>query len=881
MKFDNRIFLASSITEFKELRNQIQDWFVKFLTITQKKSYYVKFNMSSSFSESITKDGTQKKYNNLIIWSDLFVLLVGNKIGDISKEEFNLALDNYIIKDLPNIIVLFRDGDIIDEDVNNFKAFLNGDNRGFFANENGKKRSYYYKKYDSEKFDDYNTIVLEILRHIMQKNNILLEKFEFKIKSKKLMIDGIELIDLEKNDEYIGRQSVQLKYNQIEELKKKIIKAIDSENYDDVDILTAENKKIFSELEVLNEAIFNNIFSNNDLQMSNYNLDYFIKKSENYANMDNFYEAAILLSHNNLSKVAINYNDLSDIDDLVMALLQGIVYFTQTDKKLKSDYIFDNYKYASDVEIKYGSKKFIACNKYLDYLYNNDEYNKMEEVTYKLLNIMDSAELSKSVISIKEKIGIYYITCLDKTQEGIDILLNVYEYYKKYNNSNDIYRITYQLGRGYNSLNNLKEANRYLNLAYNLYDEVIPTLSNVIIKMNICLEMGIYYEYLNDSNMSIKILSEGITIANDNEYKENESFSSALARLYYHRGFIYYDKINDYDKVYLDLEDKALNIVLNLYKEDSKKNKKLLSDIYFSLGSYYAYMQNSEKAHSYHTKSIKLREGLYNDAKNVHAHDLAKNYFYYAAFLGSNHSFVKSMEYHKKAYDIYKYLLKQNFYSHAKNMVFSIHFHSSLYLVMIDNNIFKTLEEKEMWLQKVEQLLIEGLTISEELYKENQSTISDYYASLCNSFTHYHLIIQNFDEAIKWAKKAIYLRNQEIEKNPNCEIHKLAEDYLILGESYGLSNSSVDNINKSIESLNKCKNILLPLLQTQKESRAYNLARSEYELAKMYIKIGDLVSAKENVYSAIELFEYLQENNENYIHDEITKCRKIIDEYFK
>lgn len=665
-------------------------------------------------------------------------------------------------------------------------------------------------------------------------------------------------------------------YSQINELKVKIISAIDEENYEEVDKLTLENKKLFSELEVLNEEIFKRIFLSGNITLSSEELSSVVEKAAKFASEGNYFEASNLLSYSHLNNIQVDLHSPLKREELITALLQGIGYWSQIKGQLSNEYFYSNYEYAAQLEINYPDSKFIACNKYFDFLLNNDLYQKMNVMSIKILSVIDKCNKGKSVLEIKEKIAKYYILCLDKIEEGIKILFELYNIYLPLNNLNEIYRISYLLGKGYNRLIKLKEAYKFLMDAYNMIDDVIPNINNIIIKMDICLELGTYYEFINDSKKSISIFTEGINVGLDNDFEHNEKGIDILAKLYYNRGFVYYDKINDYSKVEYDLEEKALPIVLTLYKEDSIKYKKMLADIYFSLGGYYAYLQNSQKAHLYHNKSIKIRESLCNDAENVHIHDLAKNYFYYAAFLASNYDYDKSLEYHEKAYLLYKSLLKQNFLLHAKNAVFAMHFHSGLYLMMLEKKEFLSDNKRTLWIEKIKNILSDALKICNELYEKNPDIIRDYYANICNSYTSFYKIMEKYDIAIYWAKKAIELRIIERQKNPNSEIHKLGEDYLMLGIIYSLYDTQSNNVKLAIDNFLKSKQIFEELIETQRESRAYNLGKVCYELSKIYITINDFASAKENVYQAIELFRYLATRNNDYIFDEIDQCEIII-----
>ena len=121
-----KIFLASSIVELKEERNEIGDFIRRIQDELIDMDYRIQLFECEFFDNSIALTRKQDEYNDEIEKSDIFVMLVGSKLGNYTFEEFKIAKSISSIE----INVIFKNYlEHIDETVSNFKRLIQNEER--------------------------------------------------------------------------------------------------------------------------------------------------------------------------------------------------------------------------------------------------------------------------------------------------------------------------------------------------------------------------------------------------------------------------------------------------------------------------------------------------------------------------------------------------------------------------------------------------------------------------------------------------------------------------------------------------------------------------------------------------------------------------------
>lgn len=103
MKYE--IFLASSIVEFKSYRNGIGDFIRRVQDIFIDYHIRLKLFECEFHDNSIGMGRKQEEYNEKIRNSDVFLMLVGKKIGEFTLEEYRIAKESNTSK----IYILFEE----------------------------------------------------------------------------------------------------------------------------------------------------------------------------------------------------------------------------------------------------------------------------------------------------------------------------------------------------------------------------------------------------------------------------------------------------------------------------------------------------------------------------------------------------------------------------------------------------------------------------------------------------------------------------------------------------------------------------------------------------------------------------------------------------
>ena len=114
-----KIFLASSIVEFKEVRNEIGALVRRVQDILINDDIRVNLFICEYYDSSLSVRGRkQDDYMDELVKSDIFLMLVGKKLGDYTKEEFNKANE---CKNIQKEIIFIKN-DAVDDSVISFKS---------------------------------------------------------------------------------------------------------------------------------------------------------------------------------------------------------------------------------------------------------------------------------------------------------------------------------------------------------------------------------------------------------------------------------------------------------------------------------------------------------------------------------------------------------------------------------------------------------------------------------------------------------------------------------------------------------------------------------------------------------------------------------------
>lgn len=102
-----KLFLASSVVEFEEERRELGDFIGLLNNIFIKEDRYIELIMCEDLSNSIAQSRKQEEYNQHIRESQYFCIILGERVGEYTIEEFHVAVEEFQKKGKPHIIVCF------------------------------------------------------------------------------------------------------------------------------------------------------------------------------------------------------------------------------------------------------------------------------------------------------------------------------------------------------------------------------------------------------------------------------------------------------------------------------------------------------------------------------------------------------------------------------------------------------------------------------------------------------------------------------------------------------------------------------------------------------------------------------------------------------
>ena len=103
-----KIFLASSVSEFSDERIELKDFTRRLADALIDHDVRLRLFICEYADNAIAAGRMQMEYNKEIDNSDLFLMLVGQNLGEYTLEEYEYALSARRAKGSPKIIAAFR-----------------------------------------------------------------------------------------------------------------------------------------------------------------------------------------------------------------------------------------------------------------------------------------------------------------------------------------------------------------------------------------------------------------------------------------------------------------------------------------------------------------------------------------------------------------------------------------------------------------------------------------------------------------------------------------------------------------------------------------------------------------------------------------------------
>lgn len=122
-----KIFLASSVVEFKKERQELAAFVNSLNNIFVRKDIFVEITICEELSNAVAMERKQNEYNGAIRESDYLIMLFGKSAGEFTIEEFDVALEQFRVAGAPKIYIYFKrmpEGESVEKSIVDFKARL-------------------------------------------------------------------------------------------------------------------------------------------------------------------------------------------------------------------------------------------------------------------------------------------------------------------------------------------------------------------------------------------------------------------------------------------------------------------------------------------------------------------------------------------------------------------------------------------------------------------------------------------------------------------------------------------------------------------------------------------------------------------------------------
>jgi len=702
-----KMFLASSIDDLSDDRNQIREFFEKINKTYSEQGLFFDLKLCEDYDAAVFIGGKQLQFDRDIEDSELVFFLFFRKVGEMTKHEFDVAYKALEAHGKPRIIIYVKyveSKEDINEDVRAFMDILYSE------------VGHYYSTYNH-----IDTLKLSMM---MQIKLLKLDVYDITIHDGEVFINNRSFAKVENIPILSGNESLR----HLSERKRQLQKDLETtrnayladqsqENEDNFFAVRAELKQVSEKLEEIEKNTVDFITSIAEKTSEGKILTHRYKKALDFYNIGDYASAKKVL------------DDERREDELKRAEKRIDIGKSEIYGYIEEDKLWIDAEKTHSVSAENATK---IIRKYEKCVALIEKYGLKRNLCYDYAYFLFEQNNHKKAIEIAEKLKEYYNT---KDCETDDV-----EEAKLYN----------LLGWLYSDIRRYSEAEE----AHLRAIEIRKRLANADALEP---ELAASYNGLGNVYCNIKKRTEAeeayfsaLEIRKRLAERNPDTFEEALASTYNNLGVLYKDM-----KKYVEAEEshlRALEIRKRLAERNPDAFEPDLAVSYCNLGVFYNDMQKYAEAEESHLRALEIRKRLAEHNPDAFEPNLSVSYNNLGILYNNMQKYVEAEESHLRALEIRKRLAEHNPDAFEPKL-------STSY-----NNLGALYEDMEKYVE-AEEAYLYALEIRKKLAERNPDVFEPDLVQSYNNLMVLYYYMHRYDEAENAYNNAIEIQNRLAKRN--------------------------------------------------------------------------------------------------------------------
>ncbi|MBR6825585.1 MAG: tetratricopeptide repeat protein [Oscillospiraceae bacterium] len=617
------LFIASSIVEFEHERNALGNYIRSLNDLYVPRGIYFMLTMCENLSPAVELAGKQNFYNEKIKGADYFYVIFGNKAGNYTLQEFDVAMEQFRASGKPRVYTYFKQlsEENVSQEVLSFMKRLD------------RELGHYYSM-----FTHIDSIKLNILLELSRDPRV---SSELAVQNGQVCLGNDTLLSLENIPVYAKNQELKTMRQQMKELDEAFAKAAadygsapaNAELLQKMMELGHKRGQLADMVRQVEKDIFDLYTSVTLLKNEGRPLNWWEREASRLLELGNSEGALQILRDVQLQKELEQAKDMADanierIRSVIHAKKMAIqVLRTRGLTAQTVGEIYENFDQIAETAEQYHIE-MDALEEYASFAYDQNDFEKALHLTSRLLDwYRYTGEQDKTYIRALSLQSILFAktSSFEKAEKGF---LTLVELYEKQDGSEEQRKA---LGTTKNSLgmlmcttNRLKEGEAYCLEAIRIFQELVeenPSAHNREHLANAYDTLSQIYDKMDRYEEARKLSERLHGILKELAKEDPEEFTHRYASSCAHYGLVLSSPKTYAETEALFLE--ALEIFQRLAKDDPGQYLPKVVWIMYLLGGHY-YDRSNEKSYRYYTEAFEILMGLPEENRDYYTVDTTK-----------------------------------------------------------------------------------------------------------------------------------------------------------------------------------------------------------------------------------------------------------------